>query len=280
MVTSSEAKGYASIIVALAAIALFSLMIWKMLGLIGAEEPNWSRAVYLLTGVEAIAFAAAGFLFGKEVHRQQAEKAVERADKAEATLDECRKQAQESEKYHCQAQDLARAVISKAKTIATRTKEYTVLEAGTIAKIIDSEFDELVTLVYRLFPEMSIENLKIGEVKFTPTITLLAKGLNALRMDANYDAIDLFGKAIDEDPNDIDAWYNKGIAHHIVGEHEKAIGCFEHIILYKGLTDPNSHFVADAWYQKGKVLKSLGRDDEAREAFTKAGIWEQGYASG
>ena len=29
-------------------------------------------------------------------------------------------------------------------TIATRTKEYTVLEAGTIAKIIDSEFDELI----------------------------------------------------------------------------------------------------------------------------------------
>jgi len=277
VVTSSEAKGYASIIVALAAIALFSLMIWKMLGLIGAEEPNWSRAVYLLTGVEAIAFAAAGFLFGKEVHRQQAEKAVERADKAEATLDECRKQAQESEKYHYQAQDLARAVISKAKTIATRTKEYTVLEAGTIAKIIDSEFDELLTLVNHIFPEMASEDSIIGEVKFASPYIPLAEALTFLRVGSYDSAIDVFDRIIKQDSKDMDAWYNKGIAHHIIGENGIAIECFDKIIK---MEEPSSPLVADAWYQKGKALKSLGRDDEAKKAFTKAGVWEQGYASG
>lgn len=42
----------------------------------------------VLTGYEAIAFAAAGYIFGKEVHRQQAENAGERADKAQGEAKE------------------------------------------------------------------------------------------------------------------------------------------------------------------------------------------------
>jgi hypothetical protein len=65
-----------------------------MMGLTGLKDDLvWTRNVYLLTGYEAIAFAAAGYIFGKEVHRKEAEKAEERADNAQ----EQAKDAQDSE---------------------------------------------------------------------------------------------------------------------------------------------------------------------------------------
>jgi hypothetical protein len=66
-------------IVAVSAIIGFAAFVIHMLGNTTVEEKVWTRKAYLLHGVEAIAFAAAGFLFGKEVHRQRAEKAEEAA---------------------------------------------------------------------------------------------------------------------------------------------------------------------------------------------------------
>jgi len=39
------------------------------------SEVTWAHYVYLLTGIETITFTAIGWLFGKEVHREQAEMA-------------------------------------------------------------------------------------------------------------------------------------------------------------------------------------------------------------
>lgn len=41
------------------------------------EELPWARLQYLFGAVEAIAFAGAGWLWGKEVHRQQAASATD-----------------------------------------------------------------------------------------------------------------------------------------------------------------------------------------------------------
>jgi hypothetical protein len=46
-------------------------------------KEHWDKALFLYKGIEAIALAAAGFLFGREVHRDRAEKAEERADRNE-----------------------------------------------------------------------------------------------------------------------------------------------------------------------------------------------------
>jgi acyl-CoA synthetase (NDP forming) len=46
-----------------------------------APELLWERYIYLYGGVEAVGFAAAGFLFGREVNRQRAENAEKTADK-------------------------------------------------------------------------------------------------------------------------------------------------------------------------------------------------------
>lgn len=58
-----------------------------------APDNVWVRVIYLLTGVEAIAFAAAGFLFGREVHRGAAEASKERAQEAETRADTAEERA-------------------------------------------------------------------------------------------------------------------------------------------------------------------------------------------
>lgn len=69
--------------IAVLALVGFVCFILYMLGLKSSSELEWTRSVYLFSGVEAIAFAAAGFLFGKEVHRKRAESAEGRSEKAE-----------------------------------------------------------------------------------------------------------------------------------------------------------------------------------------------------
>src|SRR3954466_8972780 len=39
------------------------------------EEIGWTRMLYIYGGLEAIVFAAAGYIFGREVHRERAEAA-------------------------------------------------------------------------------------------------------------------------------------------------------------------------------------------------------------
>ena len=43
------------------------------------NEVTWTRLAWLFTSVEAIAFAAAGALFGAQIHRERAEKAESEA---------------------------------------------------------------------------------------------------------------------------------------------------------------------------------------------------------
>jgi cytochrome c-type biogenesis protein CcmH/NrfG len=59
-------------IVAVLAYGVFVLVMW---GQIGVAEQPWTRGMLLLTGVEAITFAAVGWIFGREVNRGKAESA-------------------------------------------------------------------------------------------------------------------------------------------------------------------------------------------------------------
>ena len=55
------------------------------------SEVTWARYVYLLTGIETITFTAIGWLFGKEVHREQAEMAQQQATAAMEQAKEAQK---------------------------------------------------------------------------------------------------------------------------------------------------------------------------------------------
>jgi hypothetical protein len=46
------------------------------------DQTEWERWVYVFGAVQAIAFAAIGWVFGREVNRERAEKAEQRADEA------------------------------------------------------------------------------------------------------------------------------------------------------------------------------------------------------
>ena len=72
-------------------VILFLLFItYSVFGRLNLPDNEWTRAVYLLSGIEAVAFAGAGFLFGREVNRQRAENAEGLAaeSKAKATVAE------------------------------------------------------------------------------------------------------------------------------------------------------------------------------------------------
>ena len=77
------------------------------------EETQWSRYLFLFSGVEAILFSAVGFIFGKEVNRT-------RANKAEKKEEEATKQKElAKEKANAEAakgKKLAEKVLDKIET--------------------------------------------------------------------------------------------------------------------------------------------------------------------
>lgn len=48
-----------------------------------SNDLQWARLQYLFGAVQAVAFAGAGWLWGKEVHREQAQRAESRLDTAQ-----------------------------------------------------------------------------------------------------------------------------------------------------------------------------------------------------
>lgn len=85
-------------IVALIGFAILVVML--MVNARDATDVEWNRRVYLLGGVEAILFTAVGWLFGREVHRGEANSAKASAEKAtkeaSAAKDEAKAKGEEA----------------------------------------------------------------------------------------------------------------------------------------------------------------------------------------
>jgi signal transduction histidine kinase len=71
----------------------FAVFIVYLLAHTDATNKSWNRYVYLLTGLEAIVFAAVGWLFGREVSRPVVEQAKEAGQAKEAAATEREKGA-------------------------------------------------------------------------------------------------------------------------------------------------------------------------------------------
>jgi hypothetical protein len=87
----SFTQGLIPLLVAIFVLWYFGTTLKRMFGLTNPNitgEIEWGRNTYLFSGLEALAYAAAGFLFGREVNRQRAERAEENATKAQATAQE------------------------------------------------------------------------------------------------------------------------------------------------------------------------------------------------
>ena len=76
----------------------------------------------------------------------------------------------------------------------------------------------------------------------------------------NKEALDAFDEALQQNPKDAEAWYNKGLALVNLGRHEDALHAYDESLKI----NPKS---AEAWNNKGGVLAILGRCEEALRAY-------------
>lgn len=104
--------------VAVLSLLLFVLFAVYLLQLIYHDETHWNRAFLIHKGIEAIALAAVGFLFGKEVHRERAEKAESRATAAE---NDVRQAHGEKGKHEQKLSDLIKFIETKHEVKAPST---------------------------------------------------------------------------------------------------------------------------------------------------------------
>ena len=135
--------GIARFAVAVVALVAFAGFVAYLLRHTAADDKTWDRYVYLLTGIEAIVFAAVGWLFGREVSRPVIEQAKEAGPaKAEA--------ASEKEK----GKSLARAIMATHKAEpkrATRLQAMGAPEAAAAA----ADMSMLVELAQAHYPDLA-----------------------------------------------------------------------------------------------------------------------------
>ena len=86
---------------------------------------------------------------------------------------------------------------------------------------------------------------------------------NECHPDTLSEAINCFNKAIDHDPQCVEAWHNKGHTYHLLRNEKEAVHCYEEAIKI----NPN---YAEVWYNKGMSLSILKQDAEANNCFKKA----------
>jgi hypothetical protein len=143
-------------IIGLALVVFYIIFLLSLRGQIKEDELYWTRWIYLLSGVEAIAFAAAGYFFGSEVHRKTAEAAQEDADEARQDANDANQRANEAEleavDANAKGQALAASITAKTKSQARKRGTFGVLGGKEAASLNQSDFDELADLAKKLFP--------------------------------------------------------------------------------------------------------------------------------
>lgn len=104
---------------------------------LGATDLEWARRTELLSGLEALAFAAAGAILGTTVQRQATEKAEGRAERAEEVADNNAAAA-------AKGRALTAAVTAKRESVpqtAAAVTDQAAFQAG-----LEKELDELVKI--------------------------------------------------------------------------------------------------------------------------------------
>ncbi len=87
-------KDIGATFIGIAIFVIFIILIFRLLNRVTTEdEVEWTRLVYLLSGVEAILFSATGYFFGEKASRERAENAESSAEGAEEEKKEAVKEA-------------------------------------------------------------------------------------------------------------------------------------------------------------------------------------------
>lgn len=133
-----------TLVIAIVLIAAGGVIVAFMFTNVAVDESTWQRYVVLLSGVEAVVFAAVGWLFGKEVHREQADTAEKARKDAETDKHKAVADAATAE---AKGRDLARAIIAAA---GGPERAQTLAGAG----VGNPEMAQLVRQARALYPEV------------------------------------------------------------------------------------------------------------------------------
>jgi len=140
-----------------AALAIAIIVVLAWLGLLGwlvartgAQEVEWARLFSVLGSLEAVAFAAAGALFGTTIQKQRVNEAHARAEKAEGRASEAEKTAAEKTQAAANGRALASAVKARA---AHRARPGDQLERVSATPGAAPAVDDLAALANTLFPD-------------------------------------------------------------------------------------------------------------------------------
>ncbi len=138
------------VIIALVILAAFLLLVYNLYAYAATDPPQpvWDKRMALYGSIEAIAFTAAGYLFGKEVHREQAAKAEKRADAKTAEAEQAKTEAADAK---AKGQSLKRVIEAKRGSTAEGT--YESLGGGAAAgALAQNQLNELARVAESLFP--------------------------------------------------------------------------------------------------------------------------------
>jgi hypothetical protein len=103
-------------VMAVGCVAALGVAFYWIFGSLGLEQQKWDRALYLLSGLEAVGFAAAGYLFGSQVHRQRADRAEERAEEADKKADTARESADKGRQLAAKTLHAQQAIAVRLRT--------------------------------------------------------------------------------------------------------------------------------------------------------------------
>ncbi len=139
----------AALVVAIAILAAWLGMLGLLTYRTSATEVEWARMFAVLGSLEAVAFAAAGALFGTSIQRQRVAEARERAVVAEGRASEAERTAAVKTQAAANGKALASAVKAHAQVASSREGLERVSALGKQPTVPD----ELVNLANQLFPE-------------------------------------------------------------------------------------------------------------------------------
>jgi hypothetical protein len=121
-------------LLAMALIAVYLVALGLQWFAAGLDEPEWSRRLHLLGGLEALAFAGAGAVLGTTIQRQVTRKAEEEAAEAKTRANQNQSAAEKGRALHA----LAVTKAQQASEPATRDLDQAAVSGdGALAELVE-----------------------------------------------------------------------------------------------------------------------------------------------
>ena len=156
--TTDRMRYLVTVSIAVLLLIAFGLLVFYLNGKAGSgTELIWQRRVYLFGGVEAIVFTAVGWIFGREVNRQQVNAAENRANtsvkRADAAVEEASDERANAADLAARGQAAKAAVVARHASLSNAQGVRTRSVYGDKAGAASTELEDLVNFMSALYPD-------------------------------------------------------------------------------------------------------------------------------